>query len=396
MIVSAPVCNVDLFSEAVSLEPYGLYRELRKLGPVVHFTTHDFLALTRYRDVRAAGIDHQAYSSADGVGLLDEFNAQLRGTVLASDPPEHTVLRAVLSEKLAPRAVNQLQHTIKEQVSGFVAEAVEKGSFDGMSDLAERIPVEIVADLIGLPKHGRGLLLPGADALFGTFGPKTPALQAKLQAAGQYFGYIAQYATREALTPGSWGAAIFDAVDAGTLRPDQALPLMSAYLVAGMDTTVNSLGFLLQFLASVPGLWERVKQDPSLGRAAYYEALRMESPVQVFFRRARADLEIDGTPIPTGSKVALLYGSANRDHRQFGDDAEEFVAKRNPTDHLAFGFGTHNCAGQGLARLEAQVLIDVLVSQVDTLELVAAPTLRVNPVVRGYERLPLRVTPKRR
>lgn len=391
----APSCEVDLFSEAIALQPYALYRELRALGPVVHFKTHDFFALTRYRDVRAAGIDHARYSSADGVCLIDEFSAQLRGTVLGSDPPEHTALRAVLSEKLAPRALTALRETVATIVSAFVAEAVAKGSFDGMTDLAARIPVELVAELLGLPKEGRELLLPGADALFGTFGPLTERMQAKLQAIGPYFGYIAQHATREGLTPGSWGAAIFDAVDAGKLRADQAMPLMSAYLVAGMDTTVNSLGFFLECLASVPGLWERVKMDPSTGRAAYNESLRLESPVQVFFRRTRAALDIDGTLIPNRSKVALLYGCANRDESKYGDDAEQFNLDRNSIDHLAFGFGTHNCAGQGLARLEAQALLEALVSQVDSIELAAPPTLRSNPIVRGYERLPLRVTARR-
>lgn len=392
MANSAPTASFDLFAESTVFEPYARYRTLRELGAVVHFEEHDFLALTRYEDVRQAGIDYAHFSSADGVGLLDTFNERLRGTVLASDPPEHTVLRDVLSEKLAPRALQDLKQQITTRVSAFVAQVVEKGSFDAVADLTTRIPVEVVADLIGLPAHGREMLLPGADALFGTFGPMTSLLQSKMQAMGPYFGYIAQNATRDGLAVGSWGRAIFDAVDAGVLREEQAMPLMSAYLVAGMDTTVSSLGFFLHFLASVPGLFAKLKQDPSFGRAVFNETLRLESPVQVFFRRTRGELEIDGTRIPDGSRVALLYGCANRDSRKYGDDADAFRAERNPVDHLAFGFGRHNCAGQGLARLEAHALTEALVAQVETLELTAEPTLHFNPIVRGFEHLPLRVT----
>jgi cytochrome P450 len=389
---TAPPAGFDLFAESTVLDPYGRYRELRELGPVVHFETHDFLALTRYEDVRQAGIDYARFSSADGVGLLDMFNERLRGTVLASDPPEHTVLREILSEKLAPRALTELGKQITQRVSAFVAQVVDKGSFDAVTDLTTRIPVEIVADLIGLPAHGRELLLPGADALFGTFGPMTPQLQKKMEAMGPYFGYVAQNATRDGLAPGSWGKAIFDAVDAGVLREEQAMPLLSAYLVAGMDTTVSSLGFFLYFLATHPDVFAKLKREPAFGRAVFNETLRLESPVQVFFRRTRGELDIDGTHVPHGARVALLYGCANRDPRKYGHDADAFRAERNPVDHLAFGFGRHNCAGQGLARLEAHALTDALVAQVDSLELTAEPTLHHNPVVRGFAHLPLRVT----
>lgn len=167
---SVPSSSVDIFADEVLGNPYPAYRELREIGAVVRLTAYDAWILTRYEQVRSALRDHGLFSSAQGVGYEDQLNANMRGTVLASDPPEHDRLRAVLRDKLAPKAVRGLQDRIAEQADELVAAVVERGSFDAVTDLAAVFPVAVVADLIGLPEDVREPLLSFADAAFNTFG----------------------------------------------------------------------------------------------------------------------------------------------------------------------------------------------------------------------------------
>ncbi|KAB1141772.1 cytochrome P450 [Streptomyces luteolifulvus] len=387
--------DVDLFSHALLEDPHPVLRELRDLGGAVYMRRHDFYVLTRYEDVRAAVRDWRTFTSARGTGLVPELNAGQIGGVLASDPPEHDSLRAVLSEQVSPRAIHKLRGDIGRQAAELVDAVVPLGTFDAITQLAQRLPVQVVADLIGLPEEGRENLIPGADAAFAAFGPLTPELQERLPYLVAFLEWIEQVGTRDQLAPGSWGAAVLDAVDEGRLPADKAFPLMRAFLVAGMDTTVNGIGSMLRIFAERPDVWEEVRSNPKLAGAAFEETLRLESPVQGFFRETTRDVEIDGTTVPAGSRVCLHFGSANRDERHFVDP-NRFDLHRGALDHLAFGNGVHGCAGQGLARLEARAIVSALAERVTTFELAGSPVRHYNPVIRGLQELPIAVTTRAR
>lgn len=390
MTHSLPVSDVDIYSDDVLHDPYETYRALRDAGPAVRLTSHPVWVITRYADVRAALADADAFSSASGVGIADDMNAMQAGSVLASDDPQHALLRSILSEKLAPKALIALRGAIAEQADALVAEAVAQGSFDAVTDLAARLPVDVVADLIGLPHEGREVLLPGADALFTSFGPMNARLQQRIPDVTAYMEYMTAMTDRDKLAPDSWGSAILDAVDDGRLAPESAMPLMAAYLIASMDTTVHSLGNYLRLLAENPGLWQRFKSDPGLVGAGFEENLRLDSPVQSLTRVTTRDVDVDGTTIPAGSRVVICFGSANRDERQY-PDPDRYDLDRNPVDHLAFGYATHGCAGQGLARIEAQALIGSLLRRVERIEPAGEPVRHLNPVIRGLAHLPVTV-----
>lgn len=391
---AAPTSGIDVFSDDVLSEPYEAYRVLRDTGAVVRLTSRPLWVLARYADVRAALADAATFSSAAGVGVSDEMNAMQAGSVLASDDPEHARLRAVLSEKLAPRALASLRTAIAEQADALVAGVVARGSFDAVAELAARLPVDVVADLIGLPAEGRDMLLTGADAMFASFGPLDARLQSRMPEVMAYVEFMAASTSRDKLTSGSWGAAILDAVDEGRLAAESAVPLMAAYLIAAMDTTVHSLGNFIRLLAADPQLWRTLKADPGLIGGAFEENLRLESPVQGFTRLTTRDVEIDGTLIPAGTRVLLSYASANRDERHY-PDPDRYDIRRNPVDHLAFGYATHGCAGQGLARIEAQALIGSLLRRVESIELAGEPVRHPHPMIRGLEALPVSVVPER-
>ena len=391
----APESDVDPYADDVVLDPYRAYGELRELGPVVRLTTHPVWALPHHADVRAAASDHRRFSSEPSVGLSDEMTPYHLNGVLTLDPPRHEVLRQVLSDKMAPRALGQFRADMARRVDVLVTEALERGTLDAVTDLCARLPVDIVADLIGLPAEGREVLLPGADAMFRTFGPVNAQLHERLPAILGYMKYITAVSNRETLTPGSWGAAVLDAADDGRLPQDQVVPLMTAYLVAGMDTTVSSLSSYVHVLATRPDVWAELKEHPELISAGFEENLRLESPVQGFCRNTTGDVTIGDVTIPAGDRVLLLFGSANRDERHY-PDADEFILTRNPVDHLAFGYGTHGCAGQALARMEARALLESLLHRLDRLELAGTPVQHLHPVVRGLESLPITVTPTTR
>jgi cytochrome P450 len=386
----APVSDVDPFASDILVDPFGAYRSLRDAGPAVRSTVYPVWILARYSDVRAALADWQAFTSAEGVALTDEMNAPMRGGVLASDPPHHDVLRGVLSQQLAPRALAKLRADIDQRADALVADAVARGSFDAVTALTQALPVDVVADLIGLPREGRDKLLPGADAVFAAFGPLDDRMMARMPAFLEYQQYMRSFNDRSKVAPGSWGAAVWDAVDDGRIDSESAGQLMQAFLVAGMDTTINALSAYIRFLAEDADLFATLKADPSLIGSGFEETLRLESPAQAFFRNTTRDVDVDGVIVPAGSRVMLSFASANRDERHY-PDPDRFDVRRNPVDHLAFGYAVHGCAGQGLARIEARALISSLLRRVDRLELAGEPVLHEHPVIRGLEHLPVSV-----
>ncbi|MET9088963.1 cytochrome P450 [Streptomyces sp. NPDC004237] len=385
-----PLSGVDLFADDVLHDPYPALRELREAGPAIRLTSYDAWVLPRYEHVRAALADHERFSSAQGVGYEDQFNAQMKGTVLASDPPDHTRLRALLSDKLAPKALAELRTRIAALADEIVADAVAKGDFDAVSDLAAVFPVTVVADLIGLVEEARGPLLSFADAAFNTFGPFNARSEAAIPFIGQMFGYLNTVMVPEKLRPDGWAAAVYQAADRGEIEAASVVPLLGAYVVASMDTTINAIGNTILLFARHPQAYQEVRAEPALVGRAFEESLRLESPAQGFFRRTTQPVDIEGITIPDDTKVLLSFASANRDERKW-DRPEEFLVRRNPVDHVGFGYGIHGCAGQGLARMEAHAVLGALVRRVSSIELAGEPVRKLNNVIRGLASLPVSV-----
>jgi cytochrome P450 len=388
--MTAPTSDLDLFSDGILTDPYGAYDQLRDQGATVHLARHGYWALPRHAEVRAALADHRRFSSVDSVGLEPSLNARRAGGVLVSDPPDHDVLRGVLAESLAPRALASLRDDIARRAAELVDDLVERGSFDGVTDLARVFPLTVVADLIGIPDDARREILTFADAFFNTFGPLNDRTKASLPVAGDLFDKLTSLITRTNLKPGGWGEAVYRAADRGIISEQQVVPLLRAYLVASMDTTINAIGSGLWLFARQPDAWRALRADRGLLRSAFEEILRFESPVQMFFRRTSEPVDIDGVRIPAGCQVAMLFGSANRDPRKW-PDPDRFLVDRAPTDHVAFGYGVHGCAGQGLARIEAQAVFSALLDRVEAFHLDGEPTRHLNNVIRGLASVPLTI-----
>ncbi|HEV7167573.1 MAG TPA: cytochrome P450 [Micrococcaceae bacterium] len=358
---------IDLFSDEVLLDPYPTYAALRGLGAVVHLPANDVYALTRYDTIRNALGDPETFSSVKAIGFNPGVNDALQGTSLASDPPTHTQLRATLSANLTPRALRGLEVQINAKADALVAQLAGGGGFEAIDALAREFPLEIVADLIGFTGRVKANMLRWGQAAMQVIGPMNQRTMENFPIAGELYAWCSSV-TAEDLAEGSIGRGIFDAELRGEIPEGTAGHIIHQYLGAGVDTTIAAIGNIVALFGRHPEQFELVRQDPSLVSAAFAEVLRYWMPVHAWGRKTTRDVEIDGTLVPAGAQIAILFGAGNRDERHYAD-ADSFDVLRNPVDHLSFGYGPHGCAGQGLARMEGHAIIAALAKHVQSFRL---------------------------
>ncbi|MFV2172252.1 cytochrome P450 [Actinomadura sp. LOL_016] len=262
--------------------------------------------------------------------------------------------------------------------------------FDAVPALAEAFPLRVFPDAVGLGREGRENLLPYGDHLFNSFGPSNDLVRRGLPGVGEIAAWVNAQCARERLAPEGFGADIWAAADRGDITHGQAPLIVRSLLSAGVDTTVHGLAAVLYAFAVNPDEWARVRRDPRLARTAFDEAVRWQSPVQTFFRTAVGDQEIGGAVVPDGRKILMFLGAANRDPRRWAEP-DAFDLRRDPSGHVGFGMGIHQCAGQHVARLESEALLTALARRVGRIELAGTPRRHHNNTLRAWESLPVRV-----
>jgi 4-methoxybenzoate monooxygenase (O-demethylating) len=228
--------------------------------------------------------------------------------------------------------------------------------------------------------------------VFNAFGPRNELLAAAMANAQPVQQWIMDSCKREALRPGSFGARIWEAVDAGKIPEEWAPVLVRSLLSAGLDTTIDGIAAAIYALASHPEQWSLLRQDSSLAKSAFEETVRWESPVQTFFRTTTREVEIAGVRIPAGEKVLLFLGSANHDHRRWSDP-HRFDIRRNASGHVGFGMGIHRCVGQTVARVEVEIVLNALARRVERIEITGQPQRKPNNTMRAWSSLPVTLHP---
>lgn len=386
-----PASDVDLYTESARTDPYEIYAELRALGPVVHLSRYDLYALPRYDEVRAALMDWQTFSSARGVFVDPDVNAQLEGITLCSDPPEHTAMRSVLGRPLRPDRMRQVTPRIEAEADQVVERVVGRGRFEVVTELAEYLPMTVVSDLVGLPDHGREKMLEWAAAIWNTQGPADDRAAAAGPAVEEFMAFAMNDAVPGKIDPDGWAAQLYEAADRGEIPHDKCPVMMLDYVTPSLDTTILAIANAVALFARNPDQWDLLREDRSLIPHAINESLRLESPVPQFSRVLTEDHEIGGVPLAAGSRVALLYASANRDERHYPNPTR-FDMTRRPSDHLAFGRGEHVCVGMHLARLEMSALLERLADRVARFEILEHRPV-INNGLRGLDYLDVAVTP---
>ncbi|WP_448608773.1 cytochrome P450 [Geodermatophilus sp. URMC 60] len=387
---TAPAYGEDIYTDEALLEPYEHYRALRELGPAVWLEKHGAYAVSRYDEARAVLMDSATFRSANGIALNEPANQAILGCTLASDGDLHAHLRQVVAHRLTPRALRPMRETVAGKAEELVAGLVEKGSFDAVADLARALPLSIVPDFIGWPQEGREHLLRWAGANFDSFGPMNARTQAALPQCGEMAAFGAEIVRTQNVLPGSLGAGVIEARDQGAISTEQAMMLMLDYLAPSLDTTISAVGSAVWLFAQNPDQWDQVREDPGLIPNAVNEVVRIESPIRSFGRLAAEDTEIGGVQIPEGSRVLVIYASANRDERTFERPEEFDVTRANAVHQLGFGMGEHGCAGQGLARMEAESLLRALAKRVTRFHL-GETERALNNLIRAFAKVDVTV-----
>lgn len=381
MTNSRPESNIDLYADEALLNPYTLYKQLRDKAAAVWLRKLDMYVLSRYKDVREALGNCQLFSSAQGVTMNEKMNHALRNGLLCSDPPRHEQLRKVVERPLGLKQLNALREQIMAEAEDHVERLVARRRFDAATDLAQYLPVTIVSKLVGLPEEGRERMLQWAAANFDCFGPMNERTLAALPIVGEMVNYAFTECVPGKLTPGGWAAQIWEAADRGEISQETAPYLMNDYMGPSLDTTIFAITNAIWLFAQNPDQWQILREKPALIPQAINEVIRIESPIQGFSRVVTEKHVIEGTALPEGSRVIVLYGSANRDERKW-ENPEVFDVQRKTTDHLGFGFGEHRCVGNNLARLEISALLAALVKRVERFEL-GEVRRGINNVLRG-------------
>ena len=389
MSTSIPTSDLDLYSDEVLAEPYEHYRRLREAGPAVWLERHNVWVVARYDSVRAVLRDWKTFSSASGVAVNDVLNTAMRGNTLNSDPPLHDLLRNVVASRMTSQALRPTKEMIDQRAEALVERLVTQHSFDAVEDLAQALPLSIVPDFIGLPHEGREHLLDWAEATFNAMGPMNERCVDAVKKLPELFGYARQLAASGNLQPGSFGAGVLEAQRDGRITEAQCPQLFTAYLVPSVDTTISAVGSAIWLFGRYPDQWDQVRANPSLIPNAFEEVLRLESPLQSFSRLATSDYDVEGISIPAGSRVVVLFASANRDERKW-EQADSFDVTRTTSGHLGFGYGVHLCAGASLARLEGQAILGALARRVERFEL-GKSTRKLNNVIRSLRTLAVTV-----
>ncbi|WP_129660795.1 cytochrome P450 [Rothia uropygialis] len=375
------VADLDLFSDEVLQDSMPTYVRLREMAPVVYLPACDLWVITRYEEVREALGNTDVFSST-GVAFNDTMNEALAGTSLATDPPGHQKLRDALTENLSPRAVRKMKDGIFAKADALVGEVASRGEIDGMEELAKVFPVSIVMDLIGVQGEVRERLLSWGEAAFNMQGPLNDRALDSFPVAQELFDWTHEQIVAEDLMEGSIGRGVFEAAERGQIPYESCGMIIHQYIAAGMDTTITSIGNAIVLLGRYPEQFQRLRDKPELASSAFNEVQRFLAPIPVLGRRALSDVDVGGTTIPAGSQTALLVAASNRDPRHY-ENPEEFLIERNPVDHLSFGYGTHTCAGQGLARLEAHGILAALAGRIESYA-VGQTMPRINNITRPY------------
>ena len=390
-----PTSALDPFSLDFLRDPHPAHEALREAGPVVWLEKYGAYAVARHTEVRQVLNDPATFCSSRGVGLSDfqrEKPWRPPSVVLERDPPEHDRARGVLNRALSATVMRSLRGRFAAAAVELADELARRVRFDAVADCAEVYPMMALPDAIGLSSQGREHLLPYAATVFNMFGPDNELRRVAVAQMAPHVEWISSQCKREALSDDGIGAAIHAGADTGEVTRQEAELLVRSLLSAGLDTTVHGLGAAMRQLALNPDQFAALRADPAKARGAFEEAVRLETPVQTFFRTTTREVELSGATIPEGEKVLMLLGAANRDPRKW-PDPDRYDIDRPTAGHVGFGAGVHVCVGQLLARLEGETLLATLARAFAHIEPDGEPTPLLNNTLRGWTRLPVVATP---
>jgi cytochrome P450 len=379
--------------------PYPYYHALREAGPMHplpgggYFLAGYSACVAAYKDARAFSSDKKReFRPKYGDGLLYEHHTT---SLVFNDPPLHTRVRRIIAGAFTPHSIADMERPVTELVDGLLDDIERRGAADLIGDLAAAVPVEVIGNLLAVPREERGPMRDWSLAILGALEPVlTPGQQARGErAVADFLGYLETLVARRRASPGDPDRDVLTRLIQGKeggerLSERELLHNIIFLLNAGHETTTNLVGNGLYALLEWPEEKARLRDRPELIRTAVEEILRFESPNQLGNRLTTEAVEIAGVPIPAGTYLTMGIGAANRDPAEFYDPDRLDIA-REPNRHLAFGSGPHVCIGLNVARLEARIAIGRFLARFPGYRLAGDPVRGGRARFRGFLSIPV-------
>ena len=407
-ILAPDVTPVDLSDSRsyVAGVPHAWLAHLRRHDPV-HWQEEEggpgFWAVTRYEDCVTVNRDYERFSSAARgtmpFEMPDEDVEQQSLMMLNMDPPLHTRYRRLVNKGFTPRMVRDLEENIHRVTDSVIDQVIERGEADFVTDLSAELPLQVIAELLGVPGDDRHKMFEWSNRMVGNEDPEyqTQAEDA-LAAAMELYAYAAELFATKRLDPQVDLTSALTTVEVdGERLSEMELELFFLLLtVAGNETTRNLLSGAMGTFFEHPDQWERLVADRRLLPSAVEEMLRFVSPVMNFRRTAVCDVTLGGTEIAAWDKVVFFHASANRDEEVFADP-DTFDVGRDPNPHIAFGGGgPHFCLGANLARMEIRVMFEHLLDRLPDIRQDGDEQHLQSQFINGVKHLPVAFTPSAR
>lgn len=390
------------YDYAIHEDPYPTYARLRDEAPLYHNPDEGFWALSRHADVVDAFRDPARFSSANGVSLDPSAygpDAHRTSSFIAMDPPRHGRMRGLVSRAFTPRRVERLEPDIRDLARLHLDRALDGGDeLDLIGEVAGKLPMDVVSELMGVPRADRDELRRLADLVLhrepGLRDVPPAGMEASLELVGYYADMVAdrRRKPRDDLT----SALVAAELDGQRLTDDDIISFLFLMVVAGNETTTKLIGHAWYWAWRHPDERAKPLADPARIPDWVEETLRYDSSTQFIVRTTTEDVPLHGAVIPAGAPVVLMLGSANRDSRAFPDPDRFDLDRAQDVQLASFGVGRHFCLGASLARLETRVTLEELVARVSDYDIDESGAERVHSAnVRGFARLPTRVTRRR-
>jgi cholest-4-en-3-one 26-monooxygenase len=390
----------DLYSQRVPAEEFA---ELRRAAPVwwnpqrrgvAGFDDEGFWVVARHADVVAVSRDSDNYSSWENTAIIRHREGATREQIelqrfvlLNIDPPQHTKLRGIVSRGFTPRAIDNLREALSARAGRIVRTALASGTGDFVIDVAAELPLQAIAELLGVPQEDRRKVFDWSNHMIGYDDPEYTADPA--DAAAEIIGYSMEMAEDRRQCPRDdiVTKLVHAEVDGGQLSPDEFGFFVILLAVAGNETTRNAISHGMLAFLDHPDQWELFQAERPVTAAD--EIVRWATPVTVFQRTALADTTLGGQQIRAGQRVGLFYRSANFDEEVF-DHPERFDIRRSPNPHLGFGgSGAHFCLGASLARLEIDLIFNAIADHMPHIRRAGDPVRLRSGWLNGIKKLPV-------
>jgi len=379
----------DPYSHAVHDDPFSYYQRLRDEAPVYRNDRLGFTALSRYHDVLAALHDHDTYCSRYGITLEPRSPLPM---MITMDPPDHTVMRRVVSRTFTPRRIADLEPRIRQLSANYLAAWDGAASGDLIADYAAKLPMDVISSMLGVPESEQDLLRGWSDLMVHREEGNPDITDAGIESAIKLYQYFTA-AVKERRTGSDADdlltGLVAAEVDGARLTSDEVVAFCVLLVIAGNETTTKLIGNACYWLWAFPDQRQLALDDPGLLPEVVEETLRHEGSTQIMARTTTRDVVLHEVTIPEGEKVLLLLGSGNRDER-FWDRPDQFDIRRDTRQHLSFGHGLHVCLGAALARLETRIALGDVLARAGAYEIDAGGLVRMHSGnVRGYANMPI-------